>query len=140
MKAFLNKNWEALGGVIIIVIAFYAGKYTTPEKVRVQTVTVEKEVVKVEHKRVVIKQNKDGSKETVIVVDTDVKEKSKDQETIKEKTIQSKFNVSLLAGGSLPLTSPVFGVSAQKNFIGPITLGAWVLNNGTGGLSVGLNF
>lgn len=144
MKSFLSNNKKAIGGVVIVVIAYYAGKYSAPEKVRVETVTVEveKKVNKEQRKKVFIKENKDGSKETTIVVDTSVKEdtKANSESTVKEVTTRTKLNVSVLAGGSLPLSEPIFGISAQKNFIGPITLGVWGLTNKTGGISVGLNF
>lgn len=144
MKAFLNKNKEALGGILIIVVVFAAGRYSAPEKVKVHTVTVEieKKVDKQQNKKVYIKENKDGSKETTIIVDTSVKENTKanSESTIKEITVRDKLNVSLLVGGPLSFSEPTFGISANKNFIGPITLGLWGLTNKTVGFSVGLNF
>ena len=35
---------------------------------------------------------------------------------------------------------PLYGISANKEFIGPITIGAFGLTNGTIGLSIGVNF
>ena len=64
--------------ILIAVGAFFVGKHFAPEKVRVETVTVEvtKEVAKKQKQTVKIKENKDGSKETVIVTDTETDEKS----------------------------------------------------------------
>jgi hypothetical protein len=130
--------------VIVIIISYATGRYMSPEKIKteVKTVEVEKVVTKVEHKTVKIKENKDGSKETIIVTDSRAGSttNSRSQDKTKELTVRDKINVSLLAGNSLPISAPIFGASVQKNFIGPITLGAWVLTNKTGGLSVGLNF
>ena len=144
MKQFLNKNKVVIGGIAVVVVAYYAGKHSAPEKVRVETVTVEveKKVNKEQRKKVFIKENKDGSKETTIVVDTSVNENTRTnaESTVKETITRTKLNVSVLVGGSLPLSEPIFGISAQKNFIGPITLGIWGLTNKTGGVSIGLNF
>lgn len=54
----------------------------------------------------------------------------------------SKLNISALIANdfSRGLLVPTYGVSIQKEFIGPLTLGAFGLTNGVVGLSVGLNF
>jgi 23S rRNA pseudoU1915 N3-methylase RlmH len=144
MKKFLNKNKEALGGVIIIVIAFYCGKYSAPERIKteIKVVEVEKEVKKSEHKTIKIKQNKDGSKETIIISDTNTEEKSKEKTTEEKKEIirNAKTNISLLVGGAYPISGPHYGLSVQRQLIGPITLGAWGTTNNNFGLSIGLNF
>lgn len=129
--------------IVLVIVAYASGRYMSPEKVRVETVTVEvtKEVAKKEKKTVKIKENIDGSKETVIVTDTETDEKShsNSQMDTKEVINGSKFNISVLAGTSVPVNM-VFGVSANKAILGPITAGAWGLSNGTVGLSLGLNF
>ncbi|MFN9955213.1 MAG: hypothetical protein ACK55I_19125, partial [bacterium] len=83
----------------------------------------------------------DGSNETVIITDTKSDEKGKSNTDIKNKEVTNKgsFNISVLAGSSVPING-VLGVSATKSVLGPITVGAWGLTNGTAGLSVGLNF
>jgi hypothetical protein len=132
-----------IAAVIVVVIAYAAGRYTAPEKIKteIKTVEVEKVVTKVQHKKVVIRENKDGSKETVIITDTKSDEKGKSNTDIKNKEVTNKgsFNISVLAGSSVPING-VLGVSATKSVLGPITVGAWGLTNGTAGLSVGLNF
>ena len=145
MKKFLAKNKEALGGVIIIVIAFYCGRHSAPErtKIEIKTVEVEKVVTKAEHKTIKIKQNTDGSKETVIVVDTNTAEQSKGRSTTEQKEVVSRgkrTNVSILAGTTVPLTGPHYGISVQKELIGPFTFGIWGLTNSNVGISLGLSF
>lgn len=130
--------------VIVVVVSYSFGRYMAPEKVRteIQTVTVEVEKKVNKKQKVYIRENTDGSKETVIVTDTTTDERSKGAQRTDSKEVVSskdKLNVSILAGSSLSL-QPIVGASAHKNFIGPITLGVWGLSNGTGGLSVGLNF
>ena len=129
--------------VIVVVVSYVAGRYSAPEKVRTETVTVEveKEVVKKKKQIVKVKENTDGSKETVIITDTETDEKSRSHSEMetKEVTSRSKFNISVLAGTSVPINM-VFGVSATKPILGPIMAGAWGLSNGTVGLSLGINF
>lgn len=129
--------------VIVIIVSYATGRYMSPEKVKteIKTVEVEKTTTKVEHKIVKIKENKDGSKETVIVTDSrsGATTNSRSQTETKELINKGSFNISVLAGSSIPING-VLGVSATKNVLGPITVGAWGLTNGTAGLSVGLNF
>jgi len=141
MKQFLNKN--TAGVIVIIVIAFCVGRYTSPEKIKTETkiVEVEKEVNKKQKQVVKIKENTDGSKETVIVTDTETDEKvtAHSETQTKEVTNPRKVNVSILAGTSLPINM-VLGVNVSKPILGPITAGVWALNNKTAGLSLGFNF
>lgn len=129
---------------IIIVISYATGRYMAPQKIKteIHTVEVEKEVTKVEHKIVKIKENKDGSKETIIVTDSSSNQRSKEKDSFasKEVTVRDTLNISVLGGISFPLSQPVIGISAQKNLIGPVTMGLWGLSNGTVGASLGLNF
>jgi hypothetical protein len=120
MKQFLNKNLKSIGGLIIILIAFFVGRFYAPEKIKIEvkTVEVEKVVTKIQHKKVVIRENKDGSKETVIITDTksDEKAKGKSETDTKEIVNGRKLNVSALAGTTFPLKA-VFGVSANKQIL-----------------------
>lgn len=144
MKVFLNKNKEAVGGIIVIVIAFYCGRLSSPEKIKTEfkTVEVEKVVTKVERKVIKVKENADGSKDTVIVVDSNTNEESRGKSTVETKEVinAKRTNVSLLIGGAYPISGPYYGVSAQRSILGPLTVGAWAITNRTAGLSVGLNF
>lgn len=136
---------ETLGGFLIIVIAFYCGRYSAPEKIKteIKTVEVEKIVTKVEHKTIRIKENKDGSKETVIISDskTQDEQKSKSKTELEEITRKhSVTNVSVMAGVTHPVSGIDYGISVQRNILGPFTLGAWGMTNISAGLSIGFNF
>ena len=51
------------------------------------------------------------------------------------------MNISALVGVDLPNSlKPLYGASFTKQFLGPISIGAWGLTNGTLGVSVGINF
>jgi hypothetical protein len=137
------KNWIL---IFVLVLSGYAfGRYSAPEKIKteVKTVEVEKIVTKVQHQTITIHENKDGSKDTVIITNTNTGEqtKAKSKEEAKEIVFkENKINVSLLFGGTYPFSSLNYGLSFQRNIIGPITAGTWILNNSTGGISVGINF
>ena len=144
MKKFLYKNKEVVGGLIIIVIAFCCGRYSAPEKIKteIKTIEVEKLVNKVERKVIKVRENADGSKDTVIVVDSDTVEKSSGKSSVETKEVinSRRTHASLLIGGTYPLSGPHFGLSFHRNVLGPFTLGAWLLTNSSAGLSVGMNF
>lgn len=49
-------------------------------------------------------------------------------------------NVSALAGIDAHTLTPIYGISATRQLVGPITAGAFALTNGVLGLSVGISF
>lgn len=142
----MNTRTRIIVGVIALLVAFACGRFLSSERVRteVKTVEVEKIVVKTEHVVTTIREKPDGSKDTTIVSDTDSKTKTDSSSTdnIKEVTLsKSTLNISALVGIQLPMSnnSLIYGLSATKSIIGPITAGVFVLNNASGGLSIGLN-
>ena len=144
MKQFLNKNKEAFGGVVIIIVAFYCGRYSAPERIKTETkiVEVEKEVIKTEYKTVRIKENKDGSKETIIVSESNSQEKAKQKSSEEKKEIVKNGStyVSVLLGGASTVPHLNYGLSVQRDVLGPFTIGVWGLTNYNFGASVGLRF
>lgn len=144
MKSFLNKNKEALGGIIIIVLAFYVGRYTSPTKVETKNVTIEIEKIKQHQDTIIVeKVNKDGSKETTtrIITDTD-KDASKTSE--QTKIVENKPSLNVYALGGLDVTNPangfIVGAHVSKQLLGPISIGVFGFTNKTVGVSVGMSF
>ena len=102
--------------------------------------------------------NKDGSAQTTtttitedkdnIIAKTDDKTVNLDNSSTintETKTITkggSKTNISLLGGVNLsnPAGGMLYGLSVNREIIGPITLGVFGLSNGSAGLSLGINF
>ena len=137
-----------------IVGAFLAGRYSAPDKIKIETVTVTKEVqVKDESQRVnqierVIETTyPDGRavKETRIKTRAAMRRsesKAVEIATKENREIENRRGVVVSALMGLPFSSlsdgPVYGAAFQKKFIGPISIGAWMLTNLTFGLSVGL--
>lgn len=130
----MNKTYIFIGSLALLV-AFGFGYFFAPNKIK----EVEKivEVVKVEHSTTVIREKPDGTKETTIVVDTDTRTDTK--ENTREETIsKSKTNLSVLIG------TDNYGISALHTFLGPLTVGPWVITNKQFGdikygLSLGIN-
>lgn len=149
---------------LALLTAFASGRFSAPEKVRVETKTSERdrdstasetEERRDVHKTTVVTESDrpDGIKEitTKIVEDTTNK---KDEETTAaqergvdtdtEKTVtrgSSSITVLALGGASLAnLATPVYGAAASRPILGPVTVGAWGLSNGTVGASIGLTF
>lgn len=136
----MNRNL-LIGGIILLLAAFATGRYTAPEKVKVETKTVEVEKVKEKIKTVVVK-NPDGSSTTTTIVDRD-SSKGKETDTTKEvDNKKSSTSISALAG--IDITNPakgyVFGAHVSKRLLGPIEFGVFGLTNGTAGISAGLRF
>ncbi len=143
-----------IGGAL--VLAFTSGRWLAPTKVvtEVKTVEVEKKTDTTktntnEHKTTVITTKPDGTSQTVITDDTHTGSKTTDttsitntSDTTKEVTRpSSKVTLSALGGVDIHnLSTPIYGVSISKPILGPLTAGAWGLNTGAVGVSIGLSF
>lgn len=148
----LTTKTKVIGAVIIVLVAFASGRYSVSTKPDVQTVEdkkidVEKEANLNDHKVTTITQDcVTGSKTTTITEDISFQtKKDVDSTTHVDQTVtqakRSLINISALA--SLDTGNgfkPAYGLSANKEFIGPITVGAFGLTNGVLGLSIGVNF
>lgn len=144
--------------------AFAAGRWAAPEKIRIETKTVEverkTEQTKTDTERdrrretvVTEVERPDGTKErtTKTVEETQTTKKTDRTATDDIKTTQStseettrgtsKVTISALAG--IPTTAPgvpVYGLHVSKPILGPITVGFWGLSDTTVGCSLGLTF
>lgn len=146
----MTTKTKVIIAVISLATAFAFGRYSN------QAPTVKTEINKntdtntktaTDKKKVtVITKDRDG-KETTVITEEDktIVDKNKNiSETISQTIIPPKrniINISALAGmDTLNSFRPVYGISANKEFIGPITIGAYGLTNGVLGISIGLNF
>lgn len=151
--------------VTVTLASYAAGRWSAPEKIKIETktVTVEKLIKdtdkttdKDRHKKLVVteKTDPDGThtKTTTVtddtVTQTNVKSKTTDDtastsDTQKEITRpSSKVTLSLMAGINLGLGGNplIYGGSVYKPILGPIGLGVFYLTNGSTGASIGLSF
>lgn len=142
---------------------FAAGRYTVPEKIKIETKVVEVEskqekktvaADKERHKKTVVVEvdKPDGTREKTITTtdDTSNKRNTNLAETEKEQkftdnkkevtSASDKVTLSALAGASLTGGGLVYGASVTKPVLGPISIGLWGLTNSTIGGSLGLTF
>lgn len=141
---------------IALATAFAFGRWSAPEKVKIQTVEVEK---KVDDKKTAVDDHKlttitetdkpDGTKvKTTVIADdrnTKVDDKSVDTsaktETKEIDRSSSKVTVSFLGGIAIASPYlPTYGVAVTKPVVGPLTIGLFGFQNGLIGASLGLTF
>lgn len=130
-------------GVIVTGLGFAAGRYLAPEKVRIETQTVEvkKYVRQKANVTTVTIEKPDGSKETTIVDRSvsDEKVATVENQTVSEDTTRRRTNVAAMmtvVGGER-----AYGGSVSREVVGPVTVGVFGLSNpATAGVSVGVNF
>lgn len=148
---------------------FALGRYTAPEKVRVETKTVTVEVEKKTETKAVAKDlgrkthtvsttRPDGTQTVETTTETEVvsrtaiasqSEASKVSQASTSKTVESSkshVTIQVLAGlQNLKLDTPVFGLSVfglsvSRPLLGPVVIGVWAFSNKTYGVSAGLQF
>lgn len=144
---------ELILGVIGALLMFALGRYSvsspTIKTTENQTIASNTDKDKNTHKQTTttVVEEPNGEKKTVITTNEDTistTHKTGDVSTHLEQTITppktNTLNVSALAATSFSEFKPLYGVSVTKQVIGPITAGAFGLNNGTVGVSLGLSF
>lgn len=141
---------------IALLTAFAFGRYSVSTAPTVKTedqtkIQDQKASDKDTHTQTTITTTKqpNGTVQTVekidVVTTTKSTEKKDTQEDFKQTITplkQSKVNISILAANDFSKVQilPTYGLSVNKEILGPITVGAFGFTNGTIGLSLGLNF
>lgn len=78
------------------------------------------------------------------VVTTTTTDQTKTADKTDQKTVQvpvfSPYHLDALAGIDIRSHEPIYGISVSKQFIGPISLGAFGLTSGIVGVSAGVSF
>lgn len=148
LSSLLSKyKWIVI--VVALVLSYALGRYNAPIKTITETKVVEVEKKKVdEHKdtTTTVIKHPDGTTETVThsTDDKHTDDQTSISKDITKEVINSsgKLAISLLGGANVTnwASGPVYGLAVSKSVLGPITGGLWGLSNGTGGVSVGLNF
>jgi hypothetical protein len=151
----LDLKTKAIISVVAIATAFASGRYSVNQPPAVKLVETSKTQVEQRADKDIHETTKtetvkepDGEVKTTVVETKDTVSKV-DTEKQVDMSVQltqtpakrSTINISaLVALDALHGFTPCYGVSASKEFIGPITVGAFGLTNGTLGVSVGVNF
>lgn len=162
----MSVKYKIIIALVAVLTAFAFGRYSAPEKVKIETRTIEVEKKTTDtnktvdrNKRLktvtVIEERPDGTKvtTTTTTVDTDTKSNTdtatkddiaKNTETTKETTRGgNRVTISALAGAKVSFSdpwTPVYGGMVNKELLGPITIGAFGLSDGVGGVALGLTF
>lgn len=131
-------------GIVLTLsaLSFAFGRYSVKEKV----VTVTKEVIKEKeqdkHRVTVITKKPSGEETTTITEDTKTQTDTKSLDITKEVDQGKKVmtNISALAGIDFNTKKEAYGLSASREFLGPVTIGAYGMTNGIVGISIGVNF
>jgi len=145
-------NGKSVGLVIVLVaIAFFVGRFTSPEKIKIEEkiVTVEKEVVNQdtetkENKLVIVHEYPDGLRVTKTKTRSIQSAKSETKKEVamatdKKVTIESPKKTLIYA--IIPmLKTDQYGLGVSHSFIGPIELGAQFKTDLSVSLNVGLRF
>ncbi len=130
---------KVLGIVAILALAssFEAGVHS------VDISTSKVDTINIDHKKttIVVVKKPDGSSTTTETIDEKSKTKTDAISQIPVKTNQ-KTNISVLVGNdfSRSVVKPIYGISVNRELIGPVTVGAYGLTSGIIGLSIGVNF
>jgi len=129
------------------VAAFAGGRYSMRQPAVTATVKEkeQKQVAKEVHTQTTTTVTKlpTGEVKTTTTTDTVANTqitKKTDTESKISVNLQKNLNISALAGINIPDKTPIYGVSVSKEIVGPFTAGVFGLNNGTAGISIGLNF
>lgn len=150
------KLYKIVGVIVVLAVTFAAGRYSVnPPKIEEkskETVTKdEKKDKEVQIKIVTIKEKRpDGTETETTTTEKEIKSQTESKQVgTKEASYSSSpvprktLNVSALVGTDVvggTFGQPVYGAAVTKEFIGPVTGGAWALTNGTLGVSIGINF
>lgn len=142
---------------VVILLAslfvFTLGRYSAQNPEVKTTVDTTKDVKKdlneniQTHEVSISEKDPDGTTKTTTTKDTTTVKKvdtiTDTTTKITQDVIPPKTNtvsVSILAGYDITRQGPVYGASLTKQVLGPITIGAFGLSNGTVGGSIGLQF
>lgn len=164
----MSNKFKFIVAIVSLAFVFALGRYTVPEKVRIETKTVEvekkqvkekKEIDKNQHKKKVTKiiTKPDGTR-TEVTTEVDDASTHASKQTDKKDTISKKseatkevqrasdhLTISALVGNKLiPFSAtsptPVYGGQISKDLLGPVNFGVFGFNNGLYGFSLGLSF
>lgn len=146
----MSSSRQYLIGLIILILAFLAGRYSqidTKTETKTESTDI-KQIDKDSHTKTTIVSVKNPSGEevttTIITKDTDTEikdNKQVDSLTLTQTTSKKMdTNISFLVGLKPTTFQPVYGISAGKPILGPITVGVWGLTDTTFGVSLGVQF
>lgn len=150
MKSF-NLKTLVISVVVALLLGLGIGRYSNRQAPNVTTNIDKTKVTDVKtdintHKVTTVTETPKGDKVTTITEDTkaETKRDTTSDTKVAQSVVAPKSSIINISGLVALDTSrgfvPVYGISANKELIGPVTVGAFGLTNGVIGLSIGINF
>lgn len=157
----MTTKFKVITSVSVIVVAFAFGRYSAPEKIKIekQIVEVEKKTKDTESEKNKHKHTKvteivrpDGTKETTTEIIEDSQSEHKSNETAERDKTTSESKEVTKSGAAVRVmimsgidvtnikSMPFYGANISANVLGPISIGLFGLTNGTGGGMIGISF
>lgn len=140
---FKEYGFLVLGVLIVATVSYSFGRYTAKPSVKTETKVDQTETTNTHQEKIITQTKKpDGTVTTTTKIDTVKNEVEKTDSDTKSQVIAEKPTANLSALATIPTRTqaPTYGLSFFREVLGPITAGAFALNNGTIGVSIGLNF
>jgi hypothetical protein len=146
--------------LLIGTLGYGFGRYSAPIQIKevekIKIVTVEKKVENTKEKKdvqVVVVQKPDGTTTTTTTDKTTIDIAASTNTDTTSLTDKSKLTVfsrpswkfTLMGGmdihtSNLTVVKPIYGGMIERSILGPISIGAWGISNGTFGLSAAIAF
>lgn len=144
----MSNKTKVIIAALSLLVSFAVGRYTANVT---KTVSTDKQTTVTDDKNTETTTSTeiykpDGTKTitTVTIDNSDTTENHTDQEKTTQTVAKAsaQYNLSILGGiyAQSTINPLVYGASINKEILGPVTGGAWILSNGTFGVSVGVNF
>ena len=145
LKQKITLGLYGLGALIIVFfLGFIEGKSLKPSVTTSAKTDIQQDKDTHTQTKTVTVKEPDGKVETTTTTDTVITAKTTETKDVQTTVTpqKSKINVSAMAGYDFfhPSLQPTYGLSVSKELLGPITVGAFGLTNGTLGVTVGINF
>lgn len=136
----MQTSYKAIIIAVALGLSFAGGRYSVNKNID-KSQTEETDKNKHKETEIITVKQPDGSVKIIKHIVEDSNSSTTKTKKYEEKVIKKTLNISALVSNNIhePL-NPIYGISVSKEFIGPVTIGAFGLTNGTVGLSIGVNF
>lgn len=127
--------------LVVIILAFYAGRYTSPKDTAPDavTATAESTTKSQQHTTTVTTKTPEGAVQTTTTTDITTNAVV-DKQSVKTPAAKL-WNVSALTQYDMRKDRGlIYGLAVSKQVVGPITVGLFGYESGIIGLSLGVNF
>jgi VCBS repeat-containing protein len=139
----LSPEVELVTAVVASAMIFFLGRYSVKFDTTKTTMQDSKDTKNRTITTVVTTKDPNGATKTVATTDSTTTDKGVIKvDTVTKVASKSTTNISVLISNAAVKDHflPTYGLSVTKEMVGPFTIGAFGITNGTLGISVGVNF